>query len=100
MLNEWPFPNICTLACRPRRAAPVGGTAGRDGGYATPAERQAKAVRLESLQARFVGGERQLEAGAVSVVRGGKALQRKGGSLARAGLTEAQWREGWESARL
>jgi len=36
----------------------------------------------------------------VSVVRGGKALLRKRGSLVRAGLTEAQWREQWESARL
>jgi IS605 OrfB family transposase len=83
-----------------RLAVPVGGKAGRDCGYATPAERHAKAVRLQSLKARLAGVERQLEAGAVSVVRGGKALLRKRGILARAGLTEAQWRERWESARL
>jgi hypothetical protein len=34
------------------------------------------------------------------VVRGGKALLRKRGNLAAAGLTEAQWRAEWESARL
>ena len=36
----------------------------------------------------------------MSVVRGGKALLRKRGSLAAAGLTQAQWRQQWESARL
>ena len=35
----------------------------------------------------------------MSVVRGGKALLRKRGSLA-AGLTQARWRQQWESARL
>jgi len=83
-----------------RLAVPAGGKAGRDRGYATPAERHAKAVRLQSLKARLAGVDRQLEAGAVSVVRGGKALLRKRDSLARAGMTEAQWRERWESARL
>jgi hypothetical protein len=83
-----------------RLAVPADGKAGRNRGYATPAERHAKAVRLQSLKARLTRVERQLETGAVSVVRGGKALLRKRGSLARAGLTEAQWRERWESARL
>jgi ABC transporter len=36
----------------------------------------------------------------VSVVRGGKALLRTHGSLAAAGLTQARWRQQWESARL
>jgi hypothetical protein len=100
--------NLCTertsLQARIRRiearlAVPADGKVGRNRGYATPAERHAKAVRLQSLKARLAVVERQLETGAVSVVRGGKALLRKGGSLARAGLTEAQWREQWESAR-
>jgi IS605 OrfB family transposase len=101
--------NLCTertsLQARIRRiearlAVPADGKVGRNRRYATPAERHAKAVRLQSLKARLAVVERQLEAGAVSVVRGGKALLRKRGSLARAGLTEAQWREQWESARL
>jgi hypothetical protein len=71
-----------------RLAVPAGGKAGRDRGYATPAERHAKAVRLQSLKARLAGVERQLEAGAVSVVRGGKALLRARNNLAAAGLTE------------
>jgi IS605 OrfB family transposase len=83
-----------------RLAVPAGGTSGRIRGYATAAERHAKAVRLRSLTARLARVERQLESGTVSVVRGGKPLLRKRGSLAAAGLTQAQWRERWESARL
>ena len=83
-----------------RLAVPAGGKSGRVRGYATAAERHAKAVRLRSLQARLARVERQLEAGTVSVVRGGKALLRKRGSLAAAGLTQARWRQQWESARL
>jgi len=79
-----------------RLAVPAGGTRG----YATPAERHAKTVRLQALKARLGWVERQLEAGAVSVVRGGKSLLRKRSNLAAAGLTEAQWRREWESARL
>jgi hypothetical protein len=68
--------------------------------YASAAERHAKALRLRSLQARGARVQRQLEAGTVSVTRGGRALLRKRGSLAAAGLTEDQWRREWESARL
>ena len=76
-----------SLAARVRRIAarlaiPAGGKAGTTRGYATPAERHAKALRLRSLQARLARVERQLEAGTVSVTRGGKALLRKRGSLA------------------
>ena len=69
-------------------------------GYATAAERHAKTVRLQVLQARLAGVDRRLEAGSVPVVRGGRALLRKRGNLAAAGLTEAQWRAEWEAARL
>ena len=60
-----------------RLAVPAGGEAGRVRGYATPAERHAKTVRLQALQARLARVDRRLEAGTVSVVRGGKALLRK-----------------------
>ena len=83
-----------------RLAVPAGGRDGRVRGYATPAERHAKAIRLQSLKARLAAVGRRLEAGAVPVVRGGRALLRKRGNLAAAGLTEAQWRGQWESARL
>jgi IS605 OrfB family transposase len=83
-----------------RLAVPAGGRAGRVRGYATPAERYAKATRLRVLRARLAQAGRRLEAGAVPVVRGGKGLLRKRGNLAAAGLTEQQWRAQWESARL
>jgi hypothetical protein len=83
-----------------RLAVPAGGRVGRMRGYATPAERHGKAVRLQMLRARLGAVDRRLEVGTVSVVRGGKALLRKRGNLAAAGLAEAQWRAQWESARL
>jgi hypothetical protein len=83
-----------------RLAVQAGSKSGPVRGYATPGERHAKAVRLQSLKVRLARAERQLMAGTVSVVRGGKALLRKRGSLAAAGLTEDRWRQEWESARL
>jgi hypothetical protein len=83
-----------------RLAVPVGGKSGRTRGYASAAERHAKTIRLQVLTARLGGVERQLEAGTVSVVRGGKSLLRMRNKLAAAGLTQDQWRERWESARL
>ena len=83
-----------------RLTAPASGKAGRTRGYATPVERHAKAIRLQTLKARLARVQRRLESGAVSVVRGGKDLLRKRNNLAAAGLTEDQWRREWESARL
>ena len=82
-----------------RLLMPVGEKAGRIRGYATAAERYAKTVRLQALRIRLTHAEQQLQAGAMSVVRGGKSLLRKRNSLA-TGLTEAHWRLEWESARL
>jgi hypothetical protein len=82
-----------------RLPVPAGGEAGRVRGYATAAERHAKAIRLQVLQARLARVDRRLEAGTVSVVRGGKALLRKRGSLTEAGVSGV-WRREWESARL
>ena len=94
-----------TLQARIRRIQarlliPAGGKAGRVRGYATPAERHAKTIRLHALHARLARVDRRLEAGTVPVVRGGKALLRKRGNLAATGLTEQRWRREWESARL
>jgi hypothetical protein len=83
-----------------RLLVPAGGKAGRVRGYATAAGRHAKTVRLQVLQARLARVDRRLEAGTVPVVRGGKALLRKRGNLAAAGLTQAQWRAEWQAARL
>ena len=83
-----------------RLAVPTGGNMGRIRGYATPAERHAKAIRMRSLKARLARAERRVETGTPSVVRGGKALLRKRGNLDAAGLTEERWRAEWEAARL
>ena len=83
-----------------RAAVPAGGKNGRVPGYPTPAERHAKAIRLKTLNGRLARTERRLDNGAVSVVRGGKNLLRKRNNLAAAGLTEDQWRQQWEAARL
>ena len=85
---------------RARLAVPVGGRDGRVRGYATAAERHAKMVRLQVLAARLAAVDRRLEAGTVSVVRGGRPLLASRGRLAAAQMTEAQWRGQWESARL
>jgi IS605 OrfB family transposase len=94
-----------SLAARVRRiearlAIPAGGRAHRTRGYTTAAERHAKAIRLKALKARLGRVQRRLDGGAMSVVRGGKALLHKRSNLASAGLTEAQWRREWESSRL
>ena len=85
---------------RARLAVQVGGKAGRTRGYATAAERHAKTVRLQTLKTRLDRVQQQLDSGTVSVARGGKALLRKRNNLAAAGLTAAEWRREWESARL
>jgi hypothetical protein len=85
---------------RARLAVPAGGRAGRVRGYATAAERHAKAVRLQVLQARLAAVDRRLAAGTVSVVRGGRPLLRTRGRLGAATMTETGWRERWEASRL
>jgi len=83
-----------------RIAVSAGGRSGRLRGYASPAERHGKVIRLQALRARLARVERQLDSGPVSVVRGGRALLRKRASLTAAGLTEAGWREQWDAARM
>ena len=83
-----------------RLAVPAGTRQGRTAGYAAPAERHGKTLQLKALRARLARVERQAEAGAVSVARGGRRLMRARLNLAEAGLTEGQWRERWEAARL
>jgi IS605 OrfB family transposase len=94
-----------SLQARTRRieariAVPAGGRSGRLRGYASPAERHGKIIRLHVLRARLARVERQLESGSVSVVRGGRDLLRKRANLAAAGVTEAAWREQWGAARM
>jgi hypothetical protein len=94
-----------TLRARVRKvesriAVPAGRKQGRTAGYATPAERYAKTLRLKALRARLARVERRAGDGRVSVTRGGRRLMRARLSLAGAGLTEGRWRELWEASRL
>jgi len=59
-----------------RLAVPAGGKTGRVRGYTTPAERHAKMIRLQALRTRLGKVKRQLDSGAVSVVRGGRCCAR------------------------
>src|SRR6202035_85086 len=106
---QLPPPNLhaqqTSLRARVRRlearaAVPAGGKNGRVPGYATPAERHAKTVRLQALKGRLARTERRLEAGRGAGTRGGRELLRKRLNLAAAGLTGDQWRREWEAARL
>ena len=83
-----------------RLAVPAGWKQGRLAGYATPAERQVKTIRRKALSARLTRIEERIEAGSVPVTRGGRTLMRARLNLAAAGLTEGQWRERWDAARL
>jgi hypothetical protein len=83
-----------------RLAVPARRSQGRLRGYATPAERHAKTIRLKALLGRLARIDAQVACGRVSVTRGGRRLLRKRANLAAAGLTEQQWRVEWESARL
>jgi hypothetical protein len=83
-----------------RTAVPTGKKHGRTAGYANPAERHAKTLRLKALRGRLARVERRIEDGAASVARGGRRLMRARLNLVEAGLTEDQWRERWDSARL
>jgi hypothetical protein len=87
-------------AIEARLAVPAGTRQGRLAGYATPAGRHAKTIRLKALKARLARVEQRTGAGAVSVTRGGRKLMRARLSLAGAGLTETQWRDRWDAARL
>ena len=69
------------------RLAGPGRREGRPGcaGTRPRPERHAKTVRLQALKARLARVDRQLEAGAVPVVRGGKALLAQAGQPRRCG---------------
>ena len=83
-----------------RLVVAAGTRAGRVRGYPTAAERHAKTIRIQAFRTRLADVEQQLESGRVSVCRGGKALARKRHNLTDAGLTEGQWREQWDAARM
>jgi hypothetical protein len=69
-------------------------------GYRSAAERFTKTRRLAVLRERLVAAEDALAAGHPSMVIGGKRLWRTRNHLDAAEMTEQQWRQRWDAARV
>ena len=92
-------------ALRPGQLAPVEGTASparsrRRRGYRSTAERFTKTRRLAVLGDRFAAAEDALTAGRPSITVGGKRLWRIRNHLDASDMTEQQWRQKWDGARM
>jgi hypothetical protein len=72
----------------------------RPRGYRSKAERFSKTRRLTALRKRLTTVEAALAAGRPSMVMGGKRLWRNRNHLDAAELSEHQWRDRWDAARL
>jgi hypothetical protein len=81
----------CDSGGRPRR---------RSRGYRVAAERFAKTRRLAVLVSRLAAVEKAVSAGCPSVTVGGKRLWRSRNHIDAAAITEQQWRNKWDAARL
>ena len=84
---------------RARLGVAVGARRGKTAGYGSAAERFAKGRRLQALQARLAHLDAEVQAGRMSVCRGGGRLARARHHLGEAGLDEACWRRRWQAAR-
>ncbi len=69
-------------------------------GYRSAAERFAKTRRLATLKHRLTIAERALAAGHPSITVGGKRLWRNRNHLDATDMTEQDWRDRWDAARL
>lgn len=69
-------------------------------GYRDAGERFAKTRRLNGLRHRFDDVQQRIEAQRPRMAIGGNRLWRSRNRLPEAGLTERQWRERWNAARL
>ncbi|MEU2507797.1 hypothetical protein ABZ621_24220 [Streptomyces sp. NPDC007863] len=83
-----------------RLAVPCGQRSGKTRGYANQAERWSKQRRLAVLRSRLTRIEARLESGRPGIVAGGRRLAKARNSLGSSGLTDTQWRQRWDSARL
>ncbi|MEU5425444.1 hypothetical protein AB0H73_07520 [Streptomyces olivoreticuli] len=83
-----------------RLAAPCGGKEGKARGYKDQVERLGKQRRLQVLTARLARVEQRIASGRPSIAIGGRRLAKARHNLEKAQITEAQWREQWDAARL
>jgi hypothetical protein len=72
----------------------------RSRGYCNAAERFAKTRRLAILRSRLATADAALAAGRPSISVGGKRLWRVRTHLDETDMTEEQWREQWDAARM
>jgi hypothetical protein len=79
---------------------PCGQRQGRTRGYPDRAERWQKQRRLAVLHTRLADVEERIQQGRPAIVVGGRRLAKVRHSLADAQLTETEWHEQWEAARL
>ncbi|WP_330331747.1 hypothetical protein OHS33_19855 [Streptomyces sp. NBC_00536] len=83
-----------------RLVVPCGQREGKVRGYKDQAERAQKQRRLRVLVARMAVVEQRISEGRPSIVVGGRRLAKVRHNLEDAQLTEQQWRERWDAARL
>jgi hypothetical protein len=95
----------CVL--RPGELAPLedgdngrGRSRRRRRGYRSAAERFGKTRRLAALRGRLAAAQEALAAGRPSITVGGKRLWRNRNHLEAADMTEQQWRNRWDAARM
>jgi hypothetical protein len=69
-------------------------------GYRSAAERSGKTRRLAALRGRLVAAQEALAAGRPSITVGGKRLWRNRNHLDATDVTERQWRNRWDAARM
>jgi hypothetical protein len=91
-------------ALRPGQLAPADAGVQRGSrrcrGYRNRAERFAKTRRLAVLRSGLASAERALAAGHPSMAMGGKRLWRTRNHLDTANMTEQQWQQRWDAARM
>ena len=87
---------------RHRLSLPLGrpGVKGSPGGYRSRQEWHAKSRRLATLRSRRDRVATDQATGHVSVVVGGRRLANTRHHLDAAGLTQTQWRDRWQAARM
>lgn len=69
-------------------------------GYASAGQRFGKTRRLAALRGRLVDAQAALDAGRPSITVGGNRLWRTRQHLGAAEMTDQQWRQRWDAARM
>lgn len=82
-----------------RVRVPIGEKKAKTTGYLTPAQRWQKQRRAQHLSTRLADVQTQLEAGVLSICRGGKRLATNRHNLKASGRSIEEWRQEWHASR-